>query len=257
MTYSYCQKSDELLTKPAGVLIKTTLVDFPGLVASSYFMRGCNLRCPYCYNTELIENSFSSNSNLTANFVSAVQVLEHLFKRKNNIQGLTISGGEPLLNPVTPLLIKKAKELGLKIKIDTNGTLPLLLENLIINKETTPDFIAMDIKTSPTRYKKDIPVTQNFQNSNIPELLSNSISILQKFNIKYEIRTVLVPTLVTKIDIEEIAKLLDKSTNWYFAQFRNENCLNKDFNNIVPYTDKQLIELVEYAKQFIPNATLR
>ena len=106
---------DELLSKSAGVLIKTTLVDFPGKVAASYFLRGCNLRCPYCYNVELIKSD-SVLKNLSAeknsDFKSPVEVLEHLYKRKNVLEGFVISGGEPLLNPATPLLIKEAKKMG-------------------------------------------------------------------------------------------------------------------------------------------------
>ena len=98
---------DELLTQSAGVFIKTTLVDFPGLVASSYFLKGCNLRCPYCYNRDLVLPGTENKS--STDFVTPASVLEHLFKRKNVLEGFVISGGEPLLNPVTPVLIKKAK----------------------------------------------------------------------------------------------------------------------------------------------------
>lgn len=245
---------DELLAKPAGVLIKTTLVDFPGHVASTFFLKGCNLRCPYCYNTQLVKASPQNDSE----FVSSIEVLEHLFKRKKVIEGFVISGGEPLLNPLTPILIKKAKELGYKIKIDTNGTLPLILESLIQDESTRPDFIALDIKTSLEKYKSLIPVTENFQNSSIKDLIEKSIQIIcAQGSSNYEIRTVLVPTLIQKEDIESIASIIPKDASWQFASFRNENCLNPAYNSLTPYTDAQSNELIEYAKSFIPNANLR
>lgn len=279
---------DELLTKSQGVLVKTTLVDFPGHVASTYFLKGCNLRCPYCYNVDLVAGGqtsgntndnfksqgqtpgFSSDKNQSGGqevpstdpapiqYTSPVEVLEHLYKRRNVIKGLVISGGEPLLNPVTPLLIARAKSMGLKIKLDTNGTLPLMLESLMNNPDTRPDFIAMDLKTSPSRYKTDIPVTSNFQNADIPDLLKASVDIIKTLGpANYEIRTVLVPPLVTRTDIENIAALLPHDASWQFAPFRNENCLDPSYNAVVPYLDKDLKALVEFAQPLIPGAALR
>ena len=252
---------DELLTKPAGVLIKTTLVDFPGCVAATLFLKGCNLRCPYCYNWELVnaqnENQDRLNESQTQ-FVSGALVLEHLYKRKNVIEGLVVSGGEPLLNPVTPLLIKIAKSLGIKIKLDTNGTLPDALESIVKNPETTPDFIAMDIKTSPEKYKEKIHTAENLKDKDIEKLLERSVKIISTLSDKnYEIRTVLVPHLVEKEDIKKIAELLPENAAWRFAQFRNENCLDPSYNAITPYTDSELKDLVSYAKTFITDSVLR
>ena len=172
---------DELLSKSAGVLIKTTLVDFPGKVAASYFLRGCNLRCPYCYNVELVKGISKDTQVEESNqqFVSPVQVLEHLFNRKNVMNGLVISGGEPLLNPVTPELIRRAKKMGYSVKLDTNGTLPLLLEKLLSDPETRPDFIAMDFKTSPSRYNAEIKPVANFVHADFNELINASIALIQ------------------------------------------------------------------------------
>ncbi len=137
------------LDEPAGVLVKTTCVDFPGRVAGSFFLKGCNIRCPYCYNVGLVlEDSVYDSEPLS----TVAELFAHLEKRQGILSGLVISGGEPLLNPYTPLIIKKARELGYKIKIDTTGTLPGKLKVLVDNPELRPDFIAMDIKTTPARY---------------------------------------------------------------------------------------------------------
>ena len=244
--------NEKILNKPSGVLIKTTLVDFPGRVASSVFLEGCNLRCPYCYNKNLVFNQEPEE-----NLSSVKQIIEHLEKRKNVLTGFVISGGEALLNPATPHLIKAAKNLNLKVKIDTNGTLPDLLERLIKNPETKPDFIAMDIKTSPENYtallEKDSLLKIDFL-----EVLKKSIALISEYQTQdREFRTVLVPELVKKADIKKIAEILPKDASWQFAQFRNENCLNPEYNDLLPYSDSEAKELVDYAKTFIAGAELR
>ncbi|MBQ9630473.1 MAG: radical SAM protein, partial [Treponema sp.] len=112
-------------TEHAGALFKTTLVDFPGLVACSFFLRGCNMRCPYCYNVGLVLNEDDKNLS------SIAELYAHLEKRKNVLSGLVVSGGEALANSLTPEIIKEAKSLGYKIKLDTNGTLSEKLEELV------------------------------------------------------------------------------------------------------------------------------
>ena len=121
--------------EPAGVLVKTTLVDFPGRVAGSFFLKGCNLRCPYCYNTGLLLGENQSDTSKTAadEYSTVNELFSHLKKRQGILSGLVISGGEPLLNPYTKEIILKAKELEYKVKLDTNGTLPEKLAELLEN----------------------------------------------------------------------------------------------------------------------------
>ncbi|MCR5290960.1 MAG: anaerobic ribonucleoside-triphosphate reductase activating protein [Treponema sp.] len=248
-----------LISSPLGVLIKTTLVDYPGKTACTYFLKGCNLRCPYCYNTELV---LASTVQDTTDFVSPQTVLQHLQKRKNVLSGFVISGGEALLHPITPFLIRSAHELGYQVKIDTNGLLPQALAQLLENPQTKPDFIAMDIKTSPAKYT-DLLKTVDPALKKDPSLsavrLSQTINILttQYDPDSYEFRTVLVPPLVTKEDIDAIAALLPHNAAWQFAQFRNDNCLDKSYNDITPYTDVQVNQLVQYAQTYLPKAALR
>lgn len=242
---------EKIQERPIGVLVKTTLVDFPGRVAASLFLRGCNLRCPYCYNIALVTGTEDEEE-----YVSENDVINHLEKRKNVLTGFVISGGEPLLNPQTQSLIKKAKELGYKIKLDTNGMLPEILEEYLKNPELCPDFIALDVKTSPYRYGTDIP--SPFVKGSAEEKIKRSIEMLSSLpEEKREFRTVLVPPLITKNDISDIAKLLPKNASWQFAQFRNENCIDKSYNDIYPYTDSKVAELVDFAQSLIPGAKLR
>ncbi len=244
------------LNKPAGILVKTTCVDYPGILAGSFFLKGCNLRCPYCYNTGLVLGN-EENSNLS----TVEELFNHLEKRQGILSGLVISGGEPLLNPYTPLIIKKAKELNYKVKLDTNGTLPFELEAILENPELKPDFIAMDIKTNPLRYADLIcPAVSKFfgKKEYWANLLNQSAKILSKLEAdKREFRTVLVPELVTKDDIKAMAEILPKDASWQFAQFMNKNCLNPAYNEITPYTDEEIQEIITYAKSLIPGAELR
>jgi pyruvate formate lyase activating enzyme len=276
--------SDVLLDSPAGALIKTTLVDFPGRVASTIFLEGCNLRCPYCYNVSLVLGSFANTSGMAPDSSAAKsdatpspankklngrdydcstlrEVIDHLEKRRAVLTGLVISGGEPLLNPRTPLLIKEARKLGYKIKLDTNGTLPDRLQQFCEDDELRPDYIAMDLKTAPSKCallasnaaRKDPAVGEE-----LAESIARSAKIVASFpSESREWRTVLVPPLVDEKDIAEMAKLLPSNAHWYFAQFRNENCIDPSYNKIDPYLDRDLKRLVDFAKSLIPGAELR
>ena len=250
------------LNKPAGVLVKTTCVDFPGRLAGSFFLKGCNIRCPYCYNIGLVlGDSEIPEGTETEPLNTVAELFAHLEKRQGILSGLVISGGEPLLNPYTPLIIRRAKELDYKIKIDTNGTLPEKLRALIEDDSLRPDFIAMDIKTTPARYSTLIcgEASAYFGKSDYFEkVLSKSSELVAAYPADCrEWRTVLVPGLVTKEDIAEMAKLLPQDASWQFAQFMNKNCLDPSYNDIYPYNDAEVKELIDYAKTLIEGANLR
>ena len=159
-----------------GFLRKTTLVDFPEHIACAVFLIGCNLRCPYCYNKDLILINENSQKD---DFSTLDDVFNHLELRKNVLSGITISGGEPLLHPATPLIIKYAKNLGYKIKLDTNGTNPSQLEKLIkneINSILVTDAICAELRN---RYNLNFKL---FTNSAIDkkEYINNNFKILYK-----------------------------------------------------------------------------
>lgn len=243
-----------------GILLKTTLIDFPGRVACAFFLPGCNLRCPYCYNRELALGILPEE-----NSVSTAGLYEHLKKRRNLLSGLVLSGGEALLNPHLPEIIENAKSLGYKIKLDTNGTLPENLEKIIRGKSTRPDFIAMDIKTSPSKYAEKLAFhgqkkteAQKEAEADFQEKILKSVRLVSEFPPQNrEFRTVLVPTLVEKKDIEEIASILPPDATWEFSQFANENCLSPEFNRIAPFSQSQAEALVEATRNKIPGASLR
>ena len=245
------------LNEPAGVLVKTTCVDYPGILAGSFFLKGCNLRCPYCYNTGLVLGKDDGTQPLN----TVQELFDHLEKRQGILKGLTISGGEPLLNPFTPLIIRKAKELGYLVKLDTNGTLPDELEAFINDPDLHPDFIAMDIKTSPERYAEVIcPAFSKYHNNteHFVNVLKRSADLVAAYPADHrEWRTVLVPPLVQKEDIKNMSTILPQDASWQFAQFQNQNCIDPSYNEIYPYSDTEATDLINYAKTFIPGASLR
>lgn len=248
-------------TEIHGILIKTTLLDFPGRVACTFFLPGCNLKCPYCYNRELAEGILPAQ-----NRFSVTELYAHLQKRKDVLSGLVLTGGEALLNPHISDIISTAKSFGYKIKLDTNGTLPEKLEQLVSNKNTKPDFIAMDIKTSPQKYEEKLTFPQKnssnkkneIEKSTITEKILRSIKIISEYPPESrEFRTVLVPKLIQKEDIEEISKIIPQDSSWQFAQFINENCLDPEFQKIPPFSQIQAEEFIKIAQRKIPNANLR
>ena len=247
---------------PSAVLVKTSLVDFPERVAAACFLSGCNLRCPYCYNAELVfakkapgENSTKTNDE--PRFVGLEQIVAHLKKRANVLTGFVISGGEPLCNPeAVHFLIKEARSLGYKIKLDTNGLFPDRLKALLDDGALCPDYVALDVKTCPARYSE--LQNQKPAQADAAKKIVQSIKIVSSLAPSgREFRTVLYPPLVARSDIEQIAALLPKDARWYFARFINSHCLSSDAEKVLPYGDSEESELLETAQKTIVGAAIR
>lgn len=205
-----------LETKSIGGFQATSLIDFPGKIASVIFLRGCNLDCCYCHNWAL-----SSKTALSLNFI-----LEKIQGRKKVLGGLVITGGEPTFSPDIIQLLIKFRTLGLSIKLDSNGMLPEVLEEILGRKLV--DYIALDIKTSSRDYYK----LGNIRDAE--QALLKSIKLVQK--IPHEFRTTLVPGLVCFDDLLYIAQLVQNST-WYLQQFRQMGTRLK----CQPYTEETLV----------------
>lgn len=214
-------------------LQKTTLIDFPGEVASTIFTFGCNLRCPYCHNPELLDKSKKPKP------IEWIKILKFLEKRKKIIGGVCISGGEPLLHNEINKIIDEIHLLGLKVKIDTNGTFPERL------KKINPDYIAMDIKTSLEKYK----LLGYTEKKDLNKLILESIEYIINSNIDHEFRTTAVPYLVEINDINKIANLLKNSKKYVITQFRAKQILETEWQNIKPYPIKVLEDMKKTAEQ--------
>lgn len=192
---------------------KLTLIDYPGKLATTVFTVGCSLRCPFCHNPELVNSSqFAVHSNLEKEF------FEFLKKRKGKLEGVCITGGEPLIQKDIIDFIKKIKKLGYLVKLDTNGTRPDVLRKII--KDKLADFIAMDIKSSPKKYLKTSGIKTDI------ERIKLSVNMIMRSVIDYEFRTTAVPGLHAEKDFEEIAKWIQGAKAYYLQEYREIKILD-------------------------------
>lgn len=221
---------------------KLTLLDYPENIACIIFTRGCNLRCPFCHNSSILEFN-----NEEAKF-SENEIFDYLEKRKNILDGVCITGGEPLLQPDIKEFIKKIKNLNLKVKLDTNGTNYSKLKELI--EENLLDYVAMDIKNVYEKY----PITTGIKNVDT-ESVKKSIALLKKSKIEYEFRTTIVKNYHTFEDIENLCKLVGKDSDYYIQNFINsDNVLEKSLES---FSNEDLEKLKKFIENNYNNIKIR
>ena len=191
---------------------KMTMLDFPGNVACIVFTAGCNMRCPFCHNARLV-TEISNNEVYTQE-----EIFAYLEKRSGILEGVCISGGEPLMHDGVYDFIKKVKELGFLVKLDTNGCYPDKLKKLI--DDGMVDYVAMDIKNSPEKYA----LTTGISDFDIKPVLE-SIKILLEGRTDYEFRTTIVNELHTPQDIVEMGKMIQGAEKYFLQQFIDSGCL--------------------------------
>jgi len=229
-----------------GGLNKLTLLDFPDLLSAEIFLVGCNFRCPFCHNKDLVLNE-------NIHLIDEYYVLNFLKERINKLDGLVISGGEPLIqhNDLIPFL-KNVKDLGYKIKLDTNGSFFNELVSLI--KMNLVDYVAIDIKNSVSNYHKSIGLNDNNENkktiSNILKSIKFLIDESKLYNIDYELRTTFVKELITKKDIEDILSLIKGASKYYLQEF--EDIGTNISNGFSSYSIKELEDI----KQLFNNNSI-
>ncbi|MBQ9997703.1 MAG: anaerobic ribonucleoside-triphosphate reductase activating protein [Clostridia bacterium] len=195
-------------------LQKLTLLDFPGTVSCIVFTHGCNFRCPFCHNSSLVGGPAREE-------ISENEVVDFLKSRKNILDGVVVSGGEPLLHPDIAEFLKKVKELGYKVKIDTNGTKPEMLKKLV--NDGLVDYVAMDIKNSPEQYKSATGV------DGLLEAVTESKDFLLSGNVEYEFRTTVVKGIHTKEQLVSLAKWIKGAKKYYLQKYKcSENVLNPE-----------------------------
>lgn len=190
---------------------KTTLLDYPKHLAATIFLGNCNFRCPFCHNSSLVLSCLSQPT------IPEDEVLSTLSNRKNILEGVCITGGEPTVSPELPEFIRKIKRLGLKVKLDTNGSNPTMLSKLY--QEGLLDYVAMDIKNSKEHYEKTTGV-----NHLSIQPIETSTALIMSHDVPYEFRTTVVSELHTDDDFIAIGKWLQGATNYYLQSFKD----NKD-----------------------------
>lgn len=221
---------------------KLTLLDYPGNTACLIFTQGCNFRCPFCHNKSLL-NDFSENE-----IIEEQEVFNYLEKRKGLIDGVCISGGEPLLQKDIVKFITKIKTMGYKIKLDTNGSSPSKLKNLIDSKLV--DYVAMDIKNDFLNYDK----TSGIERINV-ENIKRSIHILEESNIEYEFRTTVVKEFHNLIQLEKICEYLGPNVRYYIQNYKECDTVLQE--GLTGFASEELLSIQEKLKMTNPNVMIR
>ncbi len=227
-----------------GRLDKLSLSDYPGLVAGTIHTSGCNFKCPYCFRRDLvyIPENFS--------YVDPVDVLDFLNKRKGILDGVCFTGGEPLLQPEITDFIREVKNMGYKVKIDTNGFRPDVLKDLV--SEKLVDYVAMDVKNVPDKYAMTVGLPDG---SLKMDRIMESIEFLLRDPVDYEFRTTVVRQLHDRKDIEMMAEWLKNSRHYYLQKFVDgPQCVRRGYS---AYDDREMQKLLEIVRKYIPHAQLR
>lgn len=229
-------------------LQKLTLIDYPGKIACIVFLARCNFRCHFCYNSDLVLPEKIKKQPK----ISEKKFFNFLKRKKKFLEGVVITGGEPCLNKKLPEFIKKIKEMGFYVKLDTNGSNPEMLKELI--KKNLVDYIAMDIKTNLTNYKNVIGVKIK-----ILKKIKKSIEIIKNMNkkIDYEFRTTVVPNIHTKEDILQITKEIAPAKKYYLQNFQAKKTINPKFQKIKPFSEEFLLDIQKTISKFFEICQIR
>jgi pyruvate formate lyase activating enzyme len=225
-----------------GGIQKLTLLDYPGKVACTVFLSGCDLRCPYCHNPGLVLPERSC-----APGISEAEVVSFLEKRKGMLDGVCITGGEPTLQPELPELLKRLRGLDLAIKLDTNGTNPGMLKELL--RSGVLDYVAMDIKNSPRRY------AETCGGADILSKVRESAELLLGSPTDYEFRTTVCRPLHSEKEMAEIGLWLKGAKRYFLQPFADSGDLVS--GGVRAHTRDELTRLQQAVLPYIPNTQLR
>ena len=218
------------------------MVDYPGKLAATVFTGGCNLRCPFCHNALLVTR-LGESPTLTAD-----EVLGFLSGRKGLLDGVVLSGGEPLMHPGAADFLEKVRELGFSIKVDTNGCFPDVLRDILDRR--LADYVAMDIKNRPKKYPLNVGIP-GFSLENIEK----SLTLLRGTGIPYELRTTVVRQFHTPDDLEAIGRWLGDVPAYYLQNFVDSGNLIQ--SGLTGFSSEELQILADSAKTHIKNVFIR
>lgn len=224
-----------------GGLQKSSLIDYPGKICAIVFTIGCNFRCPYCHNPELVDE--------TAEELSQDEFFAFLEKRIGKLDAVTITGGEPTLhNDLVPFIIK-IKELGFLVKLDSNGTHPDVLAQLISEKSV--DYIAMDIKAPLQKYTQTVARPVDIEN------IMRSIALLITGDIPYEFRTTVIKSLLSYDDFHQIGESINGAKIYYLQKFVTNKLLNPAFLKKTTYSDDEFAEIKTIMEKYVTTCRIR
>ncbi len=207
------------------------MIDYEGKLAAIIFTQGCNFRCPYCHNPELVKPEKFQQ------LIPVEEVFSFLQKRKGKLDAVVITGGEPTLHTDLHNFIKQIKDMGFLVKLDTNGTNPEILQHLI--EEKLVDYLAMDIKAPLNKYSKVTKVSVDVQK------ISRSIELIKNSAIEHEFRSTLVEDLLTEEEVLDIGELLEEKTRYFLQNFVPSKTVNDNFLTALPFPLKKINSLRE------------
>ena len=223
-------------------LQKLTLLDFPERTACTVFTTGCNFRCPFCHNASLVVDIPKEAE------ISEEEFFAFLQKRKGILDGVCVSGGEPLLQPDIEQFIRKIKDMGFAVKLDTNGSFPNKLIHMV--EQGLVDYVAMDIKNSPETYA----FTSGTEALDI-EAIKKSVSYLKEGHVPFEFRTTVVKRYHSKESFEEIGEWISGTEKYFLQNFVDSGDLIG--KNTRGCSEEEMKEFLQVVQQYIPNAQLR
>lgn len=222
-------------------LQKTTLLDFPGKVACTVFTGGCNFRCPFCHNASLVTHLQDSPT------LEAEEVLAYIKKRKGILDGVCITGGEPLLQKDLEEFCQAIHDAGLLVKLDTNGAEHARLREMLAKRLV--DYVAMDIKNAKSEYARTCGLPA------FPEGVAQSVELLMTSGIPYEFRTTVVRELHTEQNMRELAEWIAGADRYFLQGFTDSGDLIGD--GLSAYTEEEMQHLLSLVKPYVPSAEIR
>jgi pyruvate formate lyase activating enzyme len=230
-----------------GGLQKTTLIDYPGKIACTIFLIGCNFRCPFCYSAELVLPEKIKNQPR----IDEKELFRFLKERRKYLEGVVICGGEPTIHSDLSDFLLQIKKMGYLIKLDTNGTQPDIIKKLIDKKLV--DYIAMDIKAPLEEEKYAVASGVKVD----LEKIRQSIALIKNSGIDYEFRTTVVPTIHQLEDLLNIAQAIAPAKKFYLQNFRPEKTLNENLLQVKPFSETDLEMILEKIKNLFKECRIR
>jgi len=220
-----------------------SLIDYPDKICAIVFTQGCNFRCPYCHNPELVDpKKFGIE-------LKEAEILPFLDRRKGKLDAVTVTGGEPLLQSDLSTFLSEVKRLGYLVKLDTNGSFPIRLKKIIELKSV--DYIAMDIKTSLDKYHQVIKRKIDTRK------ILDSIRLIMNSGLDYEFRTTVVKALFEKDDFYKIGQLIKNARLYVLQKFVPSKALDDTFLDMKSYTDEELDCFKEIMEGFVQRCIIR
>ncbi|MDH5449208.1 MAG: anaerobic ribonucleoside-triphosphate reductase activating protein [Candidatus Bathyarchaeota archaeon] len=228
--------------------IDLSLVDWDGKVSAAIFLPHCNFRCPFCYNLSFVLKPEGMQT------IPYQEIEQYLTKNMDWLDGVTMTGGEPTIHNELPTLCKQIKELGLDVKLDTNGTNSSMVQKLI--EQGLVDYVAMDFKAPLTQEKYSHAIGVNAEK--LLAEVEKTVEVLLSSSVDYEFRTTLVPTIHGKNDIKQICSKIRDCKKYVLQCFKGEvETLDPKFRNIESFSQEEMEEFLKLAREIVPNTLLR